>query len=1132
MILFGLILLGCEAGISTPSLGPCAELPSGRFDYGQVGIGTCLAGPVQMEWYSNPQAVGESWLVVANANPFLDYDGGSLLTLLPPPLEGGEEVLVSDLEAGAVDLPNFSGGLALVENRGLAVVPVKFSEGARTRETNDRVYLVNISDPRQPRFSLYGPDGAGSLVAESDPGPVVYDPESGRVYVVNTTSGSISVMDTTADVIDWIDAVPRARLDGVRLLDRDQSGSRVEVGLLDVIKAGNLTADTWALTFIDGTYRIRMATDTGVVRLESHGAENWVASALGPELTGEDGGWGEQLQDPQGWTSRTGAHRLAASDPEGAALVSATAAGSLSAWSPDDADLLSARVGEWDESVGGPMIVVDEGIEYLFYDGLDDQGVGRIGLAVSTGGAAFERPGGGSALWEPDVDQRLHDTQQAKDPYVVRDAQSGTWRMYYSAFDGERWSVGHAESADLLSWQVDPEAVFVPEDGEDCGSPLVSAENGRFRMWTVRGESGAWALGLATSQDGVSWADQGVVAHLDEVLDEALPGLGMQDFPAGNWAVSGEEVGTTGEVFSGSEGFVSESLGFAVTLVEGAILGPDTEVEASLNGVSASSWIEPEGLVYVDLVDANGRRSISVARWQDDRLSLEPGVLFEGEEGRFDEDGVFSPVVIADGSGYTMFYAGTRDGVTSVGRATSVDGYVWDSNHEPFFEGAEDWQSVAVTPGSVDLLEDGFELYFTGSNGEEQLIGKAVFDAAGSLVGDTHLAPVFDVGSPGTFDDSSVADPMVRVVDEESHLFYSGFDGSTWRVGHAVISESTGEWERGQDPLSGEARAVLEGVSGAFDAAGARRPVLEQDGSGTLRMLYTGETGGVERVGVSGSRSPHRFYRFPRNATVGDEILFKSHPGDKGGRTSIALSRAIASTQADGSASGLFNTSGEGVSDLLLDPAPGFLYASSVTSSYLYVIDVQDDDRPGPADVLHGREAVLTTATRPGGIGVRGMALSSDSTTLFAINDSPESVMIVDVEPVLDDAVGQVFRDSVVASLPVPRADLDEGVETLASIGGGKVVRSGDYLYVSNFNANSVGVYDLRLGTHGRLVEEVSLIGENPYAMSLRPDGKVLAIANYVGEAEGLATSSTIAFLDVDPTSDSFLEVQGWIVNK
>ena len=94
-----------------------------------------------------------------------------------------------------------------------------------------------------------------------------------------------------------------------------------------------------------------------------------------------------------------------------------------------------------------------------------------------------------------------------------------------------------------------------------------------------------------------------------------------------------------------------------------------------------------------------------------------------------------------------------------------------------------------------------------------------------------------------------------------------------------------------------------------------------------------------------------------------------------------------------------------------------------------------------------------------------------------------------------------------------------------------RLVRSGDLLYVSHFNDNSVGVYDLRLGVFGAQVDEIVLVGENPHALSVSPDGRTLVVAAYVGEAQGSRRSSTLALVDIDPDSPDYLEVQAWIVN-
>ena len=136
--------------------------------------------------------------------------------------------------------------------------------------------------------------------------------------------------------------------------------------------------------------------------------------------------------------------------------------------------------------------------------------------------------------------------------------------------------------------------------------------------------------------------------------------------------------------------------------------------------------------------------------------------------------------------------------------------------------------------------------------------------------------------------------------------------------------------------------------------------------------------------------------------------------------------------------------------------------------------------------------------------------------------------MVFNLDEVLDDNLGEVHPEAVVGALPAPRSgEKDVGVDTLASVGPSNLVLNGDRLFVANFNANSVSVYDLSLGLHGALTHEILDIGENPHAMSLSPDGSLLAVASIVGKVNGKRSQSRIALLNTDT-----LEIVGWIANE
>ena len=73
-----LFLISCVQDLTSPFLGDCAQYPEYTYDYGQVGIGTCLSGPADMMFVQNN---GSTKLVVSNANPYLNFESGSVLLL-------------------------------------------------------------------------------------------------------------------------------------------------------------------------------------------------------------------------------------------------------------------------------------------------------------------------------------------------------------------------------------------------------------------------------------------------------------------------------------------------------------------------------------------------------------------------------------------------------------------------------------------------------------------------------------------------------------------------------------------------------------------------------------------------------------------------------------------------------------------------------------------------------------------------------------------------------------------------------------------------------------------------------------------------------------------------------------------
>ena len=1111
-----LALSGCIEDVPPPRVGECAEHPSGIYDYGEIGIGTCLSGPVSLTW--SPDG---SHVLVSNANPFVDFTGGSISSIdFEAALAGAADaddarVLTHDVSPSAIDMPSFPSYAELVPERDLLLVPNRLTEDARTRVGFDDLYFVDVSDPTDLAFAPVVEGGAHHLQLKDDPALVAYDAASGQAFVANLTTHSLSVVDVLADPVEIVDAVDSARVSRPRFFDNDGSGSFVEAVEPEVLTAEAVVDQEWTLSYAEGSYRLWVPRAEGPVRLTSVGDDLFTESARGAEIDLADEGLSELL-DPTVYESDAGTTTMIF--VEGDTLFAADADIVSGEWDLRGGQIIGGREGQWDEVLGGPMAFVDEGRHYLFFDGTAADGSQSIGVASTTDGTGFRRDNGGEPIL-------VVEGVDVADPYVVFDRQADVWRMFFTWDDGSM-AIGHAESEDLFTWTVDAEPLFVPDSGQ-AAAPVVTYGNFEFRMWTSRlGDDGVWRLGSARSTDGSTWEDLGVVAlESDEALGDAagdVPGVALQHQILRSFLLSGDLVGPTQISVKGGDILNASGFGFVLQISAGAALGTQHVEGLGDNGVKADSWVDDT--LYVTLTGGDGATSIGSVGW-DGTPTGDAQLLIEPEAGPFDGS-VSHPVVFPTDAGFTMLFAGQVDGRTAIGSATSTDGLSWSVSDGLALDNVADWESLLLAPGSVTVQDDGsFLLLYTGSDGSRSRIGQAT-SADGSSW--TRVAGpsdewLFAPGPPGSFDDSAVRHPELVVVDGEEHLYYAGFDGDFWRIGHASREAGSGaDFERtlGRD---GDERPVLEGIVGNFDANDAYRPLVRHDGE-LFEVVYTGRDGGIERVGRAFGSSADRLYRDPDQPTLGDTAVFTTLAGDDNGDGDISLERTVEGLTAEGLAA----------SALHIDDARGFLYVSSKLLNYIYVIDIRDDSTEDWIDANYlDLEAVLSANTDVGAQAFRGMLAPAGSNWLYALNTQPESVMLFDLDQVTDDDRANLFPDAVDGYIPAPRAiERDQGLESMTALGPAQLVVVGDRMYVSNFNANSVGVYDLRLGLFGSLVAEIDLLGENPHALAVSPDGRTLAVGNYVGELIDNRVSSTVVFIDIDPESPTEHQVIARVVNE
>lgn len=1116
-----IVLAGCVKDAPLPDLGACAEPPAGVYEYGQIGIGTCLAGPNDLVFLD-----GGRVLAVSNANPWKDFTGGSALFLdlstvdwtagrnVIQPAEGGEGVA-----ARALDLPSFSGPMAYAEPHDVMVVANRLSEDGRTRAEIDEVWFLDVADPDAPDFADIGPAGP-TLPVGYDPVAAYYAPSTDLAWVINRTAHTLAIVDLGASPVALVPPGGPTRLEPSDFVDVDASGSRAGFVTLETVEVPegtppDLVAHAWSLDWSVGSLRLWVPSADGAYRLTGNGAGLWDRSAVPADLDLADAdGVVLAVSDPhfflEAYDSSSYLSRMVFEDQ--GVLRAANAPFTNEVWDWESFSLLEPSASGWDAEIGGPSMVVSGATWYLFYDG----GSGAdhaVGLATSSDGETFVRDAADPVL--------AIDGASVTDPFVLWDEQAARWRMYYT-LDGS--SIGEATSEDLTDWTVG--GSWAPDGG--ASAPAVGYINGAFHLYyTTTGVDGSF-VSEAVSVDGSTWEVLGAPFPLDEDAVVA-GGVAIQTAPEDAFVLTNEGGDTLGLTLAPGDTGSNPSGGWNIRVAVGQVADP---VEVDATGIMLDSVYADRA--YLTYSDDAGLLSIGTGEVLGTDLALDASPVLEaGAGGDHDAGGVSSAVVTEIGDELVMYYAALGDEVTTIGRATSADGVTWEADATPVLADGGDWESVAMEPGSVQVLDDGtVRLWYTAFDGSRYRIGLAESTDGVSFtrVPGTQYEWVLEAGAPGDWSDSGVRQPYVVRDGDVDRMWYAGNGGASWQIGYAERAGDDAEWLTATT-LEGIARPVLAAALGGFGIGGVTRPVVRsEDGGWTL--WYTGLDGGsVEgdlpqgRVGRAVGNEPDRLYRDLRLPTDADTWSFTTVPARVGETLSLDL-------LVDG-----VSVAGGGCSALAEDEERGFLYVGCKLVPYVYVVDIRDDSSGAFEDLNYlDVESVILVETSTGSqSGMRSLVVDPERGWLWGVADTPEAIYAIDLSLLVDDADAEILREQVVAMLPLPRAvERDEGASTESNVGPAQLAfhPDGRHLLVTNFNGNSVSAYDLAVGVVGTLVAQTEAVGENPYAIRISPDGTFAAVANYAGEVTGAHVASTIALLDADPASPTFLQVQTWLVNK
>jgi predicted GH43/DUF377 family glycosyl hydrolase len=227
-------------------------------------------------------------------------------------------------------------------------------------------------------------------------------------------------------------------------------------------------------------------------------------------------------------------------------------------------------------------------------------------------------------------------------------------------------------------------------------------------------------------------------------------------------------------------------------------------------------------------------------------LSDRNPVLRVGTTGEFDEIWAIDPFVLKKGNTLFMYYTAYNGTDWHLMMARSLSGLVWQKEIlvNPILSPVPGtWESVASNAGHVLQVEDSLIMLYTGYDGSTDRIGRATSRDGFAWTRDT-TNPVLQPGPSGSWDAGGVFCMGFLKRDSLFYLFYGAVPKGP--IGLAISSDSR-SWTRYKgNPV------FLPGGSGRWDEYIAPASfLLEGD---TLRCWYTGENAsGVHAIGYAKS---------------------------------------------------------------------------------------------------------------------------------------------------------------------------------------------------------------------------------------------------------------------------------------
>lgn len=161
--------------------------------------------------------------------------------------------------------------------------------------------------------------------------------------------------------------------------------------------------------------------------------------------------------------------------------------------------------------------------------------------------------------------------------------------------------------------------------------------------------------------------------------------------------------------------------------------------------------------------------------------------------------GSFTAAPVLDWFG--MYNGQDGDGVYAIGYADTTDGgETWTAHTAPVLQKGSGgaWDDAHVKDPALVWDGSQYVIFYSGYDGTNYRIGMATAPTLAAIRAGTITKdagnPVIDIGAGGTFNDVHVFFPTPLYDGSRWHLWYGAYDGSKWRSGYAYSDDDRASW--------------------------------------------------------------------------------------------------------------------------------------------------------------------------------------------------------------------------------------------------------------------------------------------------------------------------------------------------